>query len=122
MYVGEMTEQVWSPSKSNWFLIHAVLEIGNPVYPGKIASLFPTENDPLVFIFGEDGDSQITEDKYGRKLRAIPVHRVIRALEEDDDDRRAYSSCYYTSWVLECIKTIVAAFERNPLSIVIFGH
>lgn len=48
------------------------------------------------YIFADDGDTEITEDKYGKPLREIPVQDAIQILEDAqhiEDYYRRYEPC-----------------------------
>lgn len=40
------------------------------------------KNGLPAYFFGTDGDTQITEDKYGTKLVAVPIKHVIGGLKQ----------------------------------------
>lgn len=48
------------------------------------------------YIFSDDGDTKITEDKYGSPLREIPINELINMIEnaiKETDYYRRYQPC-----------------------------
>lgn len=60
-----------------------------------VASKLLEYNNTNCFIYADDGNTRILEDKYGKALKEIPIYDAIKIIEEaaKTDDYRRFAPC-----------------------------
>jgi len=89
-----------------WFSPIVILEMLAWPRDSALHRLLPEDRDPPVFFFGSDGNTRIGKDKYGTRLRATRLDRVIAALEQDCGDEM--------HWSLACLRELRKWAESLP--------
>lgn len=96
-------------------------EIG--VLSGINATTKGAEEDGLehVYLFGLDGSIKFTEDKYGKRLTAIPLDDVLEALDADanNDDYWRFKLALKT---LTDLKKTAGAKRAKGFKVVLWGY
>jgi len=84
---------------------------------GKLISR-QTTKEPVVFFYGDDGNTQITHDRYGDALGVISIPDMIAAMKADnevDEYRRFTIAIAFLEAVSKC-------FDLSETFIVTFGY
>ena len=94
LYLGEVTDL---NGKNKYFSVTGMIDLRKPGYDSKIHTLQNSIDKSKiiegVYFYGTDGDTQITEDKCGSQLVAIPAKDVLKAVEEDwENTKRDWNS------------------------------
>lgn len=82
IYVGELTKQSHGDS-GRWLQVWSMLDLCKPGYQSATYRLSIQDIGEPVYIFASDGNTEITKDCYAKRLKAIPLDDVLRAIEED---------------------------------------
>jgi len=117
IYAGIVVDRPWSGDVHKWLIKRAILEMGAWGYDSALYTLKPQDDDPHVFFYADDGDTEISTDKYGTELRAMSIKRVVEALEADCGIDR--------HWSLACLREMqrmAADNWRDDIRVVLFGH
>jgi hypothetical protein len=86
----------------------------------KVGCLYEDEVSPLVFFYGDDGNTEITKDCYEDKLRAYPVHKVIAGIKLVIKE---YGSRSKLKLVLKMLKEMSTwGSHDNKVSCILFGY
>ena len=69
-----------------------------------------------LYFYSDDGNTQITEDKYGAPFKAVPVKRVLDAIKIDQkkDKYRRFT------WAIALLKSMVK--DPDGLEVIFFGY
>jgi hypothetical protein len=70
-----------------------------------------------LYFFSDDGNTQITEDKYGAPFKAVPVKEVLKALQ---DQQKAEGPYRRYNWAIALLKSMVK--DPDGLEVLFFGH
>jgi len=118
LIVGVRTDQVnYEKPEQSWFHVYAEIDlskIGNcPL--GTLMSENQTKK-PVVYWYGIDGDTTITEDKYGESYLPIPIKLVVKALEKcvAGDDYMRFK------WALALLKSMQD--DTEDITVLAYGH
>jgi len=89
LHVGEllpMHTEIGSEDSPMWMKELARIELGNPsdVVIKKLTSLM--KKCPYCFFYADDGDTQVIEDKYSDRMKAIPANKVLEILKKNNPD------------------------------------
>lgn len=123
MLVGKVHENMKgytddSKDKS-WFQIYATVDLCKPGYDAVVMKLKnATKADPVyMYAIMGDGDTEVTEDRYGESVFPIPVQDVLEALHADQ--RNDYYRRF--SWATALLQKMVAE-ENGQLSVAFWGY
>ncbi len=120
LLVGKDTGQSYS-DEGTYFMVHAhvdMCKLGNSaLFNLPWINKTPEDNKWYFYPPCGDGDTPVTEDRYGEQFKPIPLANVITALEEDasnDDYRRV-------KWALALLKSIQEN-SGEELSVILWGY
>jgi hypothetical protein len=118
LHIGQITSQKGFTEKgktdSFWFQEMARLDLCGGCLSFDVSNCTP------AFIFASDGDTCIEEDKYGDKLMAIPIQRVIDALKP-----KIKSDYVRYSWAYKMLKMMSETGKKHgkrATHCILFGH
>jgi hypothetical protein len=76
------------------------------------------EDTELVYIYGSDGNTEITKDEYGSKLYAIEPKKVLRFMQNANKTAkyRRYNAA------IPLLKSLIKDFEGENLTCILYGH
>jgi hypothetical protein len=112
-------ELIKTGRKSTYFMVYAEIDLCKCGYSSAVSKLDQINKDESHFWewYGSgDGNNAITEDRYGDKLKPIPISDVVAALESDEknDNYRRFK------WALALLKSMQD--EPEDLKVLIYGH
>lgn len=115
VFIGRVhdTQPGLTEKDSVWFQIAASVETSKA--GGFLADL-RTKNDPFVYLYAiaGDGDTEVTEDRYGERLVAVPIAKVLPMLTPE-----AMVDSQRLPWLKAVLE---AAPESWATHVVLFGH
>jgi hypothetical protein len=104
---------------THWFHVFGHIDCS------KIGSLITVEarkSGIPCYIFGDDGDTKITEDKYGQVLVAVPIKKVIEGLKEHLKGNK-YSRAQWAYDALRSMKKKRKGYHGMVAThCILFGH
>ena len=118
VYVGRVQHSS-NETSGRWFQLWAMFELCKPGYDSEIYKLCsdPAIGNERVFFYADDGNTEITVDRYGKRLKAIPFDIVLKALETDQGND-SYRRFKVAVDLLRSIKE----HAGEQLSVVLYGH
>ena len=84
-----------------WLQVQTIFKLGKMGYDGfwhDLLKRHPAPEEPQWFVFADDGDTEILEDRYGDCLVELPVFEVIAALEDYDYAPAQAAAAYLRAW------------------------
>jgi hypothetical protein len=118
VYVGKVAHRV-DDDHGRWFQMWAMFELCKPGYDSEISKLCgdPNVGYEPVFFYCTDGNTAITVDCYGKRLKAIPIDDALKALETDqgNDGYRRFKIA------VDLLKSI-KEHAGEQLSVILYGH
>ena len=118
LIVGVRTDQVnYKKPEQNWFHVYAEIDLSKIGTCPLEKLMFENQTKkPVVFWYGTDGNTTITEDRYGESYLPIPIKLVVKAVEKcvAGDDYRRFK------WALALLKSMQGNTE--DISVVAYGH
>jgi len=120
LYIGTVRD-IPSLREDNavYFQDVAMVELCNPGYDSETYKL-SNNNDvggTKIYMYGLDGNTQFTEDWYGKKLTAFEPEIVLKALEKDKRTKyRRFIMAY------ELLRKTIQLFPDENLKVVLFGN
>jgi hypothetical protein len=126
VYFGQVAEFLSDDGGDKYFMELGRVNIHKVPYPARTAPEWYSKRDDAVqvYIYGSDGDTEITEDMYGDKLWAIPLDVAIEALREDIGRGTHWHSALVLLAALERLQglsSLAGSFFRDPY-VMVFGH
>lgn len=118
MHIGIISHAVDDYEKGAWLYPIAVLEM-TKIYDSKLSNLAGVPgNGEKVYFYGTDGNTSITEDCYGKRLRAIDPQVVLKALTYDvkHGQHRRFTIAK------ALLESIIEEFQGAEIAIVLYGH
>ena len=106
----------------NWFQVMAMVDLCKAGYDSELHKLIPkkSEVDPAqaVYLYAPmgDGDTEVTEDRYGDKLHPVPLELVLAALRKDNE-RENYRRF---TWAIGLLESMVSTTE--DLYVILYGY
>ena len=130
VFVGEVSNtEGLEEKKAKYFSPILMVDLCKPgdseigVLSGIDATTKGAEEDGLehVYLFGLDGSIEFTEDKYGKRLTAIPLDDVLEALDADadNDDYWRFKLALKT---LTDLKKTAGAKRAKGFKVVLWGY
>lgn len=118
LIIGVPTDFISDLKEGFWFNKYAEIDLckmGSDAHISNIPNKFNQGTIPYYY-FADDGDRTIDEDKYGDKLKPIPVKTVVDALSKDvrEDKYRRFV------WALKLLKEMVKDSEN--ICVMFYGH
>lgn len=108
LYIGRTNGKPSSLDNGHaWLDVYAMVDLCKPGYDTSIYEMTgrgakKERSEPLVYFFAEDGNTSVQEDRYGDKIQAIPIHKVIEAIQKDAK-RSTYRRFHWALTMLEAI-------------------
>lgn len=119
VYVGRVSVSTTRDEQRRWFNTWAMIDICKPGYDSEIYKLSADHDigEP-IYIYGSDGDTEIVEDCYGKRLRAFPLDVALTALETDNGSTR------YRRFqiAVDLLRSVKANAGDEQLSVFLFGY
>ncbi len=123
MLVGRVHENQkgYSPDTKDkcWFNVFANVDLCKPGNGTAIMKLKDAAKaDPIyTYAIMGDGDTEVVEDKYGDKIKPIPIQDVLEALyiDQRNDHYRRFS------WAIALLEKMVHE-ENGQLSVAFWGY
>lgn len=116
MLVGEVSAPFsGDEARGSWFRVIAMLElckVGSDLHLAGAVSNRP------VFFYGIDGNTEVTEDDYGKRLTALEVQEVLRDLQ----NANAKEPYRRFQMAIELLESITDKFPTDRLGVVLYGH
>lgn len=123
LYIGLRTTQTTSAiGKENvyWFKEFARIQLGKVGDMGEAIPMPRRKKLPEVFFYGDDGNTEIFEDRYEDKLRAYPPKIIIEYLKKMMAENDEYPKGLLTIKVLEEMQTW--GYKPYEVCCILFGH
>lgn len=98
---------------SSYFQVFATLDlckVGNFTHLDK-------DKSSRCYFYMEDGDTQVTEDRYGKALYPIPIKDV---LEEIKVAKRDFDGYRHYDWAIALLESMVN--DKEKLEVLIYGY
>jgi hypothetical protein len=108
----------------NWLEIIGSVDLSKPG-PSAIGALHSGHKDtktPPTYFFADDGNTKITEDRYGERISIMPLYAVVEALKKDLEDSNGYRRFKIALGFLEAFQDNSKDWEGHELVVVGFGH
>ncbi|MCK5020052.1 MAG: hypothetical protein KAS32_23565 [Candidatus Peribacteraceae bacterium] len=109
---------LYTGRKETWFQIVATIDLCKCGDNSAIRDIDCVNKDESHhwFWFENDGNTQTTEDRYGDKLKPVPINVVIQALKQDvkTDNYRRFK------WALALLESMID--DKEKLSVLFNGH
>lgn len=115
LYIGEVRPD--PRNQPNWFQVFAMVDLC------KAGTLTPENKDNTipVYFFAEDGNTKITQDRYGEPLIAYPIEVVKEKLKTKINENYArYSWAYET--LVAITKKLPGKYASPATHCILFGH
>jgi hypothetical protein len=131
LFVGRPTsvkhcmDEAPEQQESAWFSVYVEIELFKPGYDSEICALSGKERSDEgtpIYMYGLDGNTQFVEDRYGKRLRTLPMPQVLTALEKDLENSKAdYPDGY---WPFRAAADVLrSAIQYHPeMQVVLYGH
>lgn len=76
------------------------------------------EDTELVYIYGSDGNTEIVEDRYGKRLYAIEPKKVLKFMQNANKTAkyRRYNAA------IPLLKSLIKDFKDEELTCILYGH
>jgi hypothetical protein len=71
------------------------------------------------FIYGSDGHTKITKDKYGSELVLVPPSEVLGKMKDNNKGKNKYRRY---SAAIPMLESLIKDFPEENLTCVLFGH
>jgi len=122
--VGSMHEGYFASEDNKdkrWFQVMATVDLCKAGYDSEVLKLLPkkSEVDPKdeVYLYAPmgDGDTNVTEDRYGDKLHPVSLEDVLAALRKDAE-RDTYRRFKWAIGLLESMAT------TDNLHVILYGY
>jgi hypothetical protein len=123
LIVGQVCE--WDKRQPQSFITMAEIDLCKPGDCHMLNLLVPGHNFPHVAVFGSDGDTQISQDRYGDKLYAIPIETFLPALAKDfTKSKDEYGGVGYRRflWAYRLLSSMKRHGKHDKIHVVMFGH
>jgi hypothetical protein len=121
LYLGEVSDfSVLDDKGIKWFSVCSMIDLSKPGYSSNIIKV---KGEVPVYFYGTDGNTKITEDRYGEKLMAVKAQTLLDALEKDfKESKKDYGGKGYRRFemAVDLLKVFIKRFN-NPMA-VLFGH
>lgn len=102
-----------------YFDKYAEIDLCKMGYDSNIANIPNIFNQGTIpYYYADDGNTQISEDYYGGKLKPIDINIVIKALRKDvkKDDYRRFK------WALDLLTSMQKNAENEEITVMFYGH
>lgn len=117
LYVGSVYRPI-TKGETTSFMVAAMIDlccIGNKTALGEVKADIP------IYFYGEDGNTQITEDMYDKKLHAGKIEDLLKALETDRKDPYGRFE-----WAYQMVKAMTTVKKNKhccrPTHFFLYGH
>lgn len=120
--VGRLGEKL-ANERSVYLSELARMDLCKPGYDSAIYALCgrdaskPDQGEP-AYIYNDTGNTKIIKDRYGDKLRALPIDDVIAALESDSK----HDSYERFKIALDMLRAWRAYYISRQLHVILYGH
>lgn len=117
MYVGTVSSY---GGGLRHFSIVGYVDLCKPEYDSEVGKLSknPEVGDEYICFYGTDGNTKITEDAYGKSLKAINPEYILEALQLDKKTGyRGFDIAY------ALLESIMSNFSKDEnIKVVLFGY
>lgn len=115
LYIGQTRMGHTSlKGEPNWFQVFGFVTLGGLNHDSTIDKL--DYGIPVYFYEMHEGETEITQDKYGAKLKSIPIDDVLKALETDAD-----RECTKFKIAIDVLRSFKERFPL-PLTVMLYAH
>jgi hypothetical protein len=128
MYVAEVHDDFmdWEEGRLAYAQVIGMVDLCKTGYYSNTGELIrrQTTKEPVVFFYGTDGNTRVTEDHYGDALGVISIPDMIAAMKADIEADKAAGELPYRRFViaLAMLEQIAETFDLSKTFVITFGH
>jgi hypothetical protein len=116
LIIGKATNQTYN--NQTWFHDMATIDLSKCGYASHICQLDHKNTDlsKIWYFYAEDGNTQITTDRYGAHFKPVPIGVVLDALKQDEENSRYRRY----QWAIALLEAMID--DKEGLSVLLYGH
>jgi hypothetical protein len=131
MYIIEKSDQKSHRSGLYWASVIGMVDLCKVGHHGKVSDLIKKQ-DAEVYFYAEDGNTEVTVDRYDEPLRVLDPGVVLAAMMHDhaQDPYRRYAVAIpmlrdpYRRYAvaIPMLREAIDAFSKDRLKVLFYGH
>jgi hypothetical protein len=115
----------WGNESPQAFLTDALVDLCKPGNCKMLNLLEPGHDFKQVYFFESDGNTKVSEDRYGDFLYAIPIEKFLPVLAQDlADSKKDYVGIGYRRflWAYRLLNSMKRHGKQDKFHVIIFGY